>query len=404
MAVDRPQLPPQPTEPPKAGYQYAYNYQTGKYDVVKSGSLALAKPPYVQTSTTQAPAATPTVGMTGGQPGGREATPAEAAAATEYARSRVAATTPKPKGKPGPQAPKIDWAGIAKLFTVDPLQAAKEIYGSLMGIVDVNDEIKQLLLDAYNNKWEVPRFKAAIMASKWWQSNGSTARDFDVREKTDPETVRLEIERKATAIRDLALQKGIRLPDTSVADLARNALRLKWDETTLANAIGAEMAKVQGASGFTNNYLGLTARQTAGQYGIRLSDDAYNNWVGKILSGEESDQTYKDYLRNTSKILYPALSEGLDRGLTFNDLTDPYKSQAARLLDLPESAIDFTDPKWSAAFTARDPNGKQSMMTYGEWSDYLRKDPRFGWEYTDNAKEQVYSIASSIGRMFGVNA
>lgn len=399
MAVDRIQLPPKPTEPVKAGYQYAYNYQTGKYDVVKSGSLALTKPPYVQTSTTQAPPASSSAVTT---------TPPGARTAGGRGEAGIPFTpttdTGKPDDKPKPQAPKIDWAGIAKLFTVDPLQAAKEIYGSIMGIVDVNDEIKQLLLDAYNNKWEAPRFKAAIMASKWWQTNGATARDFDVREKTDPETVRLEVERKATAIRDLALQKGIRLPDTSVADLARNALRLKWDETTLANAIGAEVAKVQGASGFTNNYLGLNARQTAAQYGIRLSDDAYNNWVGKILSGEESDQTYKDYLRNTSKILYPALSEGLDRGLTFNDLTDPYKSQAARLLDLPESAIDFTDPKWSAAFTARDPNGKQSMMTYGEWSDYLRKDPRFGWEYTDNAKEQVYSIASSIGRMFGVNA
>lgn len=403
MAFDRTQLPPKPTAPPKSGYEYAYNYELGKWDEVKSGSLALTKPPYVQTATTQTSTSgglTSAGSVVTTSPG-----PRTAAGRGEAGIPATKQTTPdNTKKKINPPVSKIDWEGIAKLFTVDPLQAAKEIYGSLMGIVDVNDEIKQLLLDAYNNKWEAPRFKAAIMASQWWQTNGASAREFDVREKQDPITVRQEISAKARQIADAALSKGIRLGQSALDDLARNAIRLNWDEITLSNALGAAMAKQQGASGFANTYLGVTARQTASQYGIRLSDDAYNNWVTRIISGEESDQTYKDYLRNTAKVLYPALSEGIDRGLTFTDLTDPYRSQAARLLELPETAIDFTDPKWSAAFTARDPSGKQNMMTYGEWSDYLRRSPQFGWDYTDNAKEQVYSIASNIGRMFGVNA
>lgn len=402
MATNRPAQAPKPTESPGEGYVWAYNYNLKKWDKVKAGSMMLTSPPYVQTAET-APATTPTSTTTSST----SPMPARSAASRGeqgIPSSPVPTSTDTSQGqqrRPAAPTQAIDWAGIAKLFEVDPLEAAKEMYGGVMGIVDTNDEIKKLLLDAYNNKWDLNRFVAALKKTDWYRNNRDSAKEFDVIEAERPTEAAALIESKANQIRSAALSKGIKLPDDSINELARNAVRLAWDETTLANAIGAEASKVAGVGGLASGYLGTNARSMANEFGISLSDTSYNKWISDIISGKESEQTYREYLRNLSSTMYPALSDGLSRGLTFAQLTDPYKQQASRILEISESAIDFTDPKFAAAFTSKDDKGNQSYMTYGEWSDYLKTNPAFGYEYTDGAKNDALDIVGRIARLFG---
>jgi len=174
-----------------------------------------------------------------------------------------------------------------------------------------------------------------------------------------------------------------------------------WDNITLANSVGAEILKAGPSTQLSQGYIGNKIRGDALKYGIRLSDSTFTNWTEKILTGESSDQMYNDYLLNQAKMLYPALSGGFDRGLEFGEMTDPYAQQASRLLEIPTGQIDFTDPKWAAAFSQMDKDGNQRQMTYSEWDRYLKTTPAFGFEYTDQARNQALDLVGRIGRLFG---
>ena len=41
-------------------------------------------------------------------------------------------------------------------------------------------------------------------------------------------------------------------------------------------------------------------------------------------------------------------------------------------------------------------------MTSSEWGRYLRTNPAFGYEYTDEARGRAYQVVDSIANAFGV--
>lgn len=401
-------LPTPPTEDPGQGRVWAYNYQLGKYDSVNANSSVLNSSPYVEPTNFSA-------GQTssmGPPPGGIPAnlTEEERKAYEEYYRSRIGAPAAEDATgdevedtptRPGPSPEPIDWEAIVAAIEVNAIEAAKELYGGFYALIEQNDEIKKLILDAYTEKWDNNKFVVKLRETEWWKTTADAARKFDIDEQIDPETTRTRINQEALKIQEMAMAKGVRLADTTVQDLARNSLRLGWDQITLANSIGAEIVKMAPSTQVSQGYIGNKIRGDALKYGIRLSDTTFANWTEQILTGKSSDQMYNDYLLNQAKMLYPALSNGFDRGLSFGEMTDPYAQQASRLLEIPTAQIDFTDPKWAAAFSQTDKDGNQRQMTYSEWDRYLKTTPAFGFEYTDQARNQALDLVGRIGRLFG---
>ena len=406
-------LPTPPSEDPGEGKVWAYNYQLGKYDKVNASSDLLNRPPYVE----QATPSTARVGVDAsgvGQvaPPGYEwvsgggqypvlvriQDPTEPVDTNEDTTGDEVEDTPT---RPGPSPEPIDWEAIVAAIEVNAIEAAKELYGGFYALIEQNDEIKKLILDAYTEKWDNNKFVVKLRETEWWKTTADAARKFDIDEQIDPETTRTRINQEALKIQEMAMAKGVRLADTTVQDLARNSLRLGWDQITLANSIGAEIVKMAPSTQVSQGYIGNKIRGDALKYGIRLSDTTFANWTEQILTGKSSDQMYNDYLLNQAKMLYPALSNGFDRGLSFGEMTDPYAQQASRLLEIPTAQIDFTDPKWAAAFSQTDKDGNQRQMTYSEWDRYLKTTPAFGFEYTDQARNQALDLVGRIGRLFG---
>jgi hypothetical protein len=148
-------------------------------------------------------------------------------------------------------------------------------------------------------------------------------------------------------------------------------------------------------------FYGQQVRQRASQFGVPLSDTTLTEWVGKIATGNQTLASFDAYALDLAKNLYPSLSKGLDQGLSFSQLTNPYAQVASRILEIPGDSVDFTDPKWAAAFTMRNQKGEQQQMSFGEWADYLRTTPSFGYEYTDEAVSKAYNVVSDLARAFG---
>jgi hypothetical protein len=279
-------------------------------------------------------------------------------------------------------------------------QAAKEIYGGYYSIIEKFPDIKDLLLRAVSEKWSPDKFRYELRQTEWYKTTSESARAWDIQSGLDPETAKQKVKDQAASLRTTALNMGVRISDSVLNTLATDSLRWAWTAQDINEAIVLE-ANRNGGSQIAQGYYGQQARTGAADFGLRLSDSTISDWASRIASGQETFQSYQDFLMNSAKVLYPSLSNGLDRGLTFRDLTDPYAQQASRILEIPASQVDFTDPKWAQAFAFKDEKGNPTQMSYGEWADYLRTDPRFGWEYTDDAKNRAYTVVNRLAELFG---
>lgn len=303
-------------------------------------------------------------------------------------------------GQNQPQLP----AEAPVAIPVDWETAAQEMYGGYYALIKDNEDIKKLLMQAIAEKWSPNKFQYQLSQTKWWKETTAAARQWDMASGTDPATAQTRIDTQTAAIKATALSKGIYLTDQQLQKLAVDSLRLGFAENSFMvdqAIMSAALQTGRGVSSLRTGFIGSNIRDTAASYGIPMPESTLNELVARVAMGNETQESLEAQFRESAKVLYPALSSGFDRGLSFNQMTSPYAQMASQVLEIPATQIDFTDPKWAAAFTMRDDKGNQSMMSYGEWTDYLRSDPSFGWEYTDQAKGQVYSIALTLGEMFG---
>jgi hypothetical protein len=351
---------------------------------------------------TPAPAVTPPAA---GQPA---TTTPPAAAGTPATATPT--TTPAPAGGAvtanGVTLPAgIDFAWLASQTPTTPAdweQAAVELYGGYYEIIKNIPELRGLIGRAMESKWSQDKLQYELEQTTWWKTTTASARAWEEQKVRDPATLQSQIDARIATIKDSALTLGLRLPDTSLARLAEDSLKFGWTEQLLNNAVGMEALKsTGGVSELRQGFYGQSVRSIANQYGVPVSDTFVNQWVAKIATGEENQASYQAYISGLAKNLYPSLSSGLDRGLTFAQMTDPYAQMASNILEIPSSQVDFTDPKWAAAFTMKDSKGQQMQMSYGEWADYLRSTPSFGYEYTDGARNKAYDVVDRLAKMFG---
>lgn len=296
--------------------------------------------------------------------------------------------------------PNIDFEALAAGLPQHWKDTAKELYGSIYALIDGNAELEKLLQDAITGGWPAKTFLAKLQATDWWKATSDTARQWDINKELDPKTVQQKVEAQTATVKAIALSMGITLSDAALAQVAETSLRLNFNEAQLSNAIGAEATR-NGGSQVAQGYYGNQVRTVANNYGIPISDSTLEEWSMNIATGKQSVQTFESWARDMAKNMYPSLASGFDQGLTFKSMTEPYAQFASQLLEIPTSQMNFTDPKWSAAFNSRDAKGNPTTMSYGDWLDYLRSDPSFGWEYTDNARSQAYDVALQLGQLFG---
>jgi hypothetical protein len=71
----------------------------------------------------------------------------------------------------------------------------------------------------------------------------------------------------------------------------------------------------------------------------------------------------------------------------------------SNILEVPSTGIDLFDPKIRSALSYTLPDGKVGTKSIYDFEKDLRQDPR--WQYTNNAREQASSIATTVLKDFG---
>ena len=299
--------------------------------------------------------------------------------------------------------PGINYTWLGSQIPEDWKTAAQELYGAYYDMIKNDPQISKLLEDAIKNSWSPEKFQVELEKTDWWRTTTANARQFQILETTDPATARAQLDERIVLVRETAQRLGITLDSESLERMARNAINLGFNLTAqVEDLVGSEAIRTAGGvSQLRYGYLGNSLRESARKYGVALSDVTFNEWLNKIAVGSESVETFESYANQIARTLYPTLSSGFDRGLSFGQMTDPYAQVASRILEIPTAQVDFTDPKWAQAFTMKNAAGEQVPMSFGEWADYLRTTPSFGYQFTDDARSKAYNVVDQLARAFG---
>ena len=123
--------------------------------------------------------------------------------------------------------------------------------------------------------------------------------------------------------------------------------------------------------------------------------------IEKVLSGQMTIEDLNSSQREIAKGKYQHLSSMLDKGLTMEEITASYRSQAAAMLEVDEATIDMGSAKFESAYSYGDAGTPQRLMTAGEWERMIRSDNRYGWNKTENAKKEARQLGQSLAAAFG---
>ena len=126
-----------------------------------------------------------------------------------------------------------------------------------------------------------------------------------------------------------------------------------------------------------------------------LDSDIENVLTGTMLSAD-----YERQQRVFAGERYGHLKNLLDQGMTMESIASAYQTTASRLLERNVNDIDMSTGAFEQAVTFGE-EGKKRLMTNSEWEKLLRTDPQYGWEKTNNAKDEARSLSANIAQAFG---
>jgi len=211
-------------------------------------------------------------------------------------------------------------------------------------------------------------------------------------------------------IRDIKKVVGnLGFDTTDFTRFVNRAINLGWEGERLAQETYKEVFSTNPDGSYinpvaaqralkSNDYLGLA--KVSREYFNPVGTNSANTRILRVLTGEQNQEDFVRQERELAKQRYGHLSSLIDQGLSLEDIASNYKRTAASILERDENSIDMTQADYEIALRFGE-EGKQRVMTNGEWERLLRTDPRYGWEKTENAKAEARSLANTVVQAFG---
>ena len=250
------------------------------------------------------------------------------------------------------------------------------------------------------NAWSVDAFKLDMNSQPWRQKYNSKAiEDMDL-EARFPDLYRQQLDAEVETLRDQAVQFGADVTEDELRELAKQQRRFGLNESQMRNSL-ANLATVKGgALAGQAGSLQAGLKDWARRNGISLTDNAINNYVRRIQSGDTTEADVLQDLRRTYiSGAYPGWSDRIEAGQDIADIAEPYRQTMARILELPEDQIDLNDSLLRRGLQSVGQDGKPRVMPLYEFEQEIRKDPR--WEFTENAYDVYSRVGTNLLRTFG---
>ena len=193
---------------------------------------------------------------------------------------------------------------------------------------------------------------------------------------------------------------------TAIMQMAFNAKQLNMSEYELKNEFitNVDLAFDPAAVANSGTFGAITSKlkSNAGQYMIKLSDEAYNVLAQKIYLGKMTYEGQQSIWQQQAREDNPAIASMIDQGYTPSAYFSSYATAASGLLGRPVDLLGNDSNMYNALTGSRfnEKTGLQRIMTRGEFERHVRAMPE--WDTTESARGEAYSTVGSLLKSFGV--
>lgn len=299
---------------------------------------------------------------------------------------------------------------LSAVPTLTPQQRAdaiKQGSGELYQLCLAVPELRQLLNTAITTGQSAADFQNSVENSQWYRTHSDSVRQAIVLRQSDPQTYQKNLLQATAAVKAMAQQEGVNLGSMTNA-VALRYMTEGWNSDQLNQFFQTAHVAWNFQSGNAGQAM-LQMKQVAADYGVPVTDAAYDIWARNIATGVSNIDNFKQRMIQDASSIYPGLVQGLTAGQTTKQLADPYISTMANTLELDPNTINWsTDPLIKRALQTpaqttgtNTPGSAQPPGTTPLWQfeQQLRQDPR--WQYTDNAKSATASALTDLGKAWG---
>ena len=247
----------------------------------------------------------------------------------------------------------------------------------------------------------------AISGTQYWLNTEKAIRTWDGLETTaQAKLVQDQKRQLAQTFGELALD------DATLTTLATTIQRTGLNDLGARQLVyGTAFSRPRTETGPQSRQLALESsvadeiRKIGESYGYKPRDlDAQ---IEAILTGKPYGPTGQvlttDAFRQKAEKLargsFGHLKDQFDSGLTLEDIFGNYRELASRVLEVDPNQIDFVkEPtKWMPAFGT----AETGQMSLSDWVKKLKSEDQYGWQFTNQAKQQATNLVMEMEKAFG---
>ena len=194
---------------------------------------------------------------------------------------------------------------------------------------------------------------------------------------------------------------------TDFTKFVHTAINMGYTGDRLKQETYKEVFKTGADGKYVNPTALARATKSADYLNVVNTARAYFNTAGanqasvqSVLTGGITTEDFQRQQREIAKKRYPHLADLIDQGVSLESLAGNFQTTAAKLLEVDPNTIDMSAANYAVALNYGE-EGKKRVMTTGEWDKLLRTDSRYGWEKTNNAKQEARGLAANLVQAFG---
>jgi hypothetical protein len=302
---------------------------------------------------------------------------------------------------------------ISGATPVEPSLTA-EGFGFNEQFLTANTDVKAAIKLAIENKWPQEVLNRYIESNTDFgkrTTDAQAAYDIGIGgEKT--EDLQQQVDSRYSELKKQAQFSGVTIDDQELKRFSTESIRsgLNANDTfawiseqykqSTSKQSSTDPASLTLSSFGTASDIQNQLKTLANNYGIRVTDDLLREKTGEALGQGERWREWvsgqEDFFKQQAKIMYPKAA-GMFDTMNLRQISEPYFADAANVLGISTGEMDLLDPKWTGFL-----NGENGVLSRDEWERVLKTDVKYGWDRTNNAREEATSLADDLLAVFGM--
>jgi hypothetical protein len=269
---------------------------------------------------------------------------------------------------------------------------------------DMGDVLRRAVTENWYDSDQLETLMTQGVTGTVYYRNTTTAQQtFD---KSTPANQQASVDKYLTVLKDK--YGNLQFTDSQLVEIAKKSARDQKNDKSLELFVYQQaLSTVPGATGFVaatpasralSSAEANSIRAIGRDYGVKLSDQE----VQDVLTGRKSEEDLRQSYRMVARKLYKGAEEDIDGGLTIQQVFAPYRQYAAALLEKAPDQIDFIDANGVPTMYADALQGQDGPMSLGQWMTTLKTNPKYGYQYTNQANAEVSSMVSTLEKAFGL--